>query len=53
MLLSGIAVIDQCRETAAIGRRYNKRYSGAHAPDSHARRAGGIPSRTLMSGRND
>lgn len=52
MLLWGIAVPNQRRQTGTIGRRNGERYSCAHAPDSHANATKGIPNRTLMSGGN-
>ena len=47
-----VAVPDQRRQAAAIGRRNGEGYSCAHAPDSHARSTKGIPRRTLLSGGN-
>ena len=52
VLLRRVAVLDQRPQAAAIGRRNGEGYSCAHAPDSHAHRQKGIPSRTPMSGGN-
>lgn len=52
VLLGRIAIPGQGHQALVIGWRNGERYSCAHAPDSHANAAKGIPYRTLMSGGN-
>ena len=49
MLVRGVAVPRQRLQTAAVGRPESNGNSGSHAPDSHALRSEGIPSRIQMS----
>jgi hypothetical protein len=49
MLVRSVAVPRQRLQTAAVGRLKSDGNSGSHAPDSHAFRSGGIPSRIQMS----
>src|ERR1700749_3128733 len=48
MLVWGVAVPRQRLQTAAVGRPESNGNSGSHAPDSHAFRSRGIPSRIQM-----
>src|SRR6201981_1693408 len=48
MLVWGVAVPRQRLQTAAVGRPKSDGNSGSHAPDSHAFRSRGIPSRIQM-----
>ncbi len=52
MLLSGVTVTDHRLQAAAIGRRDDDENPGAHAPDSHAPIAEGIPKWNLPLGRD-
>ena len=49
MLVQAVAVPRQRLQTAAVGRLKSDGNSGSHAPDSHAFRSRGIPSRIQMS----
>src|ERR1017187_9350352 len=49
ILVRGVAIPRECLQTAAISGLESDGNSGSHAPDSHAFKLGGIPSRIQMS----